>query len=88
MIFLEWLPAKGTISYRITRAPAGGSEVSIYEGPPGAFVFEAKDCSVTPVPGHYPNCVYPDEKAKKGITYTYRVWNLAGPSPAATAQAQ
>jgi len=89
MIFLEWPPASRAISYRVTRAVTpGGSEVQIYEGPPGNFVFEAKDCSLTPVAGHSPNCVYPDEKVKKGTTYSYRVWTLAGPSPAATAQAQ
>ena len=89
MIFLEWPPASRVLTYRVTRAVTpGGSEVTIYEGPAGNFVFEAKDCSLTPVAGHYPNCVYPDDKAKKGTTYAYRVWTLAGPSPAATAQAQ
>lgn len=85
-VFLEWTPTK-TITYRITRAPAGGAEVQIYEGPAANFVFEAKNCSLTS-PGTSANCVYPDEKAKKGTTYTYRVWTLGGASPAATVQAQ
>ena len=88
MVFLEWPPAARAITYRITRAPAGGAEADLYEGPAGNFVFEGKDCSLTPVAGHSPNCVYPDNKGKKGTTYSYRIWTLAGPSPAATAQAQ
>ena len=85
-ITLDWPPATRVLTYRVTRAVVpGGSEVTLYEGPSSNFVFEGKNCSAT---SSQPNCIYSDDKAKKGTTYSYRVWTLAGPSPAATATGQ
>ncbi len=88
-IYLEWPAAAGASEYRVTRTDntPGSTEVTIYQGPPGNFVFEGKECVVVPAPNLYKNCIYLDKGLARKTLYSYRVWTGGGPSPVVSAKA-
>jgi hypothetical protein len=88
-IMLEWPAATGASDYRVTRSDntPGATEVTIFQGPWTNFVFEGKECTVSPVRNAYKNCVYLDKGLTKKLLYTYRVWTGGGPSPTVSAKA-
>jgi hypothetical protein len=89
-IYLEWPAAAGASDYRVTRVDntPGTVETTLFEGPWTNFVFEGKECTVTPVANAYKNCVYLDKAVTKNVLYSYRVWTGGGPSPVVTAKAR
>jgi hypothetical protein len=89
-IFLEWPAAAGASDYRVTRVDntPGTAETTLFEGPWTNFVFEGKECTVTPVANTFKNCVFLDKAVTKNVLYSYRVWTGGGPSPVATAKAR
>ena len=88
-IWLQWPPAAGAGSYRVTRvdnSAANPPEVTLYEGPSNQFVFEGSNCSLTDPA--FKNCVFVDARTLyKDHLYSYRVWTGGGPSPVATVKA-
>ena len=88
-IMLDWPAAAGASEYRVTRTDnsPGATEVTIYQGPWGNFVFEGKECTAVPVPNLMKNCIYVDKGLAKKTLYSYRVWTGGGPSPVVSAKA-
>ena len=73
-IWLQWPPAAGAGSYKVTRVDNSATnppEVTLYEGPATQFVFEGSNCSLTDPA--FKNCVYVDARTLyKDHLYSYQ----------------